>query len=56
MSFEDAEKQKGEEKEEGKPDPLCQLVTTLIRGANTERQDSGGEDNLYMSFACIMAK
>lgn len=38
QSFEDAELKKAEgEEEEGKPDPLTQLVTTFCRGAMTER-------------------
>lgn len=38
QSFEDAELKKCDEvKEEGKPDPLNQLVTTFCRGAMTER-------------------
>lgn len=38
QSFEDSElKKKDEEEEEGKPDPLTQLVTTFCRGAMTER-------------------
>ena len=38
QSFEDSElKKKDVEEEEGKPDPLTQLVTTFCRGAMTER-------------------
>lgn len=38
QSFEDAElKKQDAEEEEGKPDPLTQLVTTFCRGAMTER-------------------
>lgn len=38
QSFEDSELKKKEgEEEEGKPDPLTQLVTTFCRGAMTER-------------------
>lgn len=38
QSFEDAElKKRDEEEDEGKPDPLTQLVTTFCRGAMTER-------------------
>lgn len=38
QSFEDAElKKQDTEEEEGKPDPLTQLVTTFCRGAMTER-------------------
>ncbi len=56
QSFEDAElKKKDVEEEEGKPDPLTQLVTTFNRGACTEK--SGGfVDDLYMAYAVIMSK
>lgn len=38
QSFEDAELKKSDVvEEEGKPDPLTQLVTTFCRGAMTER-------------------
>lgn len=38
QSFEDAELKKQDvQEEEGKPDPLTQLVTTFCRGAMTER-------------------
>lgn len=48
---------KGDEvKEEGKPDPLNQLVTTFCRGAMTERSGALQEDPLYMSYAEITAK
>ena len=43
-------------KEEGKPDPLNQLVTTFCRGAMTERSGALQEDPLYMSYAEIAAK
>jgi len=43
------------EKEEGKPDPLSQLVTTFNRGATTERVGAIN-DELYMAFAVIMSK
>lgn len=57
QSFEDAEKAKKEETdEEGKPDPLTQLVTTFCRGAMTERSGALQEDPLYMSYAQIAAK
>lgn len=57
QSFEDAEKKKKEnEEEEGKPDPLTQLVTTFCRGAMTERSGALQEDPLYMSYAQIAAK
>lgn len=57
QSFEDAEKSKKEEvEEEGKPDPLTQLVTTFCRGAMTERSGALQEDPLYMSYAQIVAK
>jgi len=45
-----------EVKEEGKPDPLNQLVTTFCRGAMTERSGALQEDPLYMSYAEISAK
>jgi len=47
---------KDEEEEEGKPDPLTQMVTTFCRGAMTERSGALQEDPLYMSYAEIMAK
>lgn len=57
QSFEDAEKKKKEfEEEEGKPDPLTQLVTTFCRGAMTERSGALQEDPLYMSYAQIIAR
>lgn len=42
--------------EEGKPDPLTQLVTTFCRGAMTERSGALQEDSLYMSYAQIVSK
>ncbi|XP_017777975.1 PREDICTED: ryanodine receptor [Nicrophorus vespilloides] len=57
QSFEDSELKKQEaEEEEGKPDPLTQLVTTFCRGAMTERSGALQEDPLYMSYAEIIAK
>lgn len=49
-------KKRDEECEEGKPDPLTQLVTTFCRGAMTERSGALQEDPLYMSYAEIIAK
>ena len=43
------------EKEEGKPDPLSQLVKTFNRGATTEKAGAI-DDELYMAFAVIMSK
>lgn len=57
QTFEEAELKKTEgEEEEGKPDPLTQLVTTFTRGAMSERSGALEEDNLYMSYAEVMAK
>lgn len=57
QTFEDSEKaKKDDEEEEGKPDPLTQLVTTFCRGAMTERSGALQEDLLYMSYAQIAAK
>lgn len=57
QSFEDAElKKKDVQEEEGKPDPLLQLVTTFNRGATTERAGTTFEDELYMAYAVIMSK
>jgi ryanodine receptor 2 len=57
QSFEEAElKKQAKEEEEGKPDPLTQLVTTFCRGAMTERSGALQEDDLYMSYAFIIAK
>ncbi|VEN56413.1 unnamed protein product, partial [Callosobruchus maculatus] len=56
QSFEDSEAKKDAEEEEGKPDPLTQLVTTFCRGAMTERSGALQEDPLYMSYAEIIAK
>nr|XP_026484093.1 ryanodine receptor isoform X5 [Vanessa tameamea] len=57
QSFEDAELKKTDVvEEEGKPDPLTQLVTTFCRGAMTERSGALQEDPLYMSYAHIIAK
>lgn len=44
------------DEEEGKPDPLTQLVTTFCRGAMTERSGALQEDPLYMSYAQIISK
>lgn len=49
-------KKKEVEEEEGKPDPLLQLVTTFNRGATTERAGTTFEDELYMAYAEIMSK
>lgn len=57
QSFEDAELNKMDKAEdEGKPDPLTQLVTTFCRGAMTERSGALQEDYLYMSYAQIISK
>lgn len=57
QSFEDAELKKMDKAEdEGKPDPLTQLVTTFCRGAMTERSGALQEDPLYMSYAQIISK
>ncbi|KAL6426510.1 hypothetical protein ACFW04_009145 [Cataglyphis niger] len=57
QSFEDAELNKMDKAEdEGKPDPLTQLVTTFCRGAMTERSGALQEDPLYMSYAHIISK
>ncbi|XP_072162212.1 ryanodine receptor isoform X2 [Bemisia tabaci] len=57
QSFEEAElKKQDKEENEGKPDPLTQLVTTFCRGAMTERSGALQEDPLYMSYAEIIAK
>ncbi|XP_055857540.1 ryanodine receptor isoform X7 [Episyrphus balteatus] len=57
QTFEESEKSKKDaEEEEGKPDPLTQLVTTFCRGAMTERSGALQEDLLYMSYAQIAAK
>ncbi|XP_044016394.1 ryanodine receptor isoform X3 [Aphidius gifuensis] len=57
QSFEDAElKKMDKDEEEGKPDPLTQLVTTFCRGAMTERSGALQEDPLYMSYAQIISK
>ncbi|XP_058809913.1 ryanodine receptor [Phymastichus coffea] len=58
QTFEDAEdaKKADKEEEEGKPDPLTQLVTTFCRGAMTERSGALQEDPLYMSYAQIISK
>lgn len=57
QSFESAELKKNDkEEEEGKPDPLTQLVTTFCRGAMTERSGALQEDPLYMSYAEIASK
>lgn len=44
------------DEDEGKPDPLTQLVTTFCRGAMTERSGALQEDPLYMSYAQIISK
>lgn len=57
QTFEDAELKKVDSAEdEGKPDPLTQLVTTFCRGAMTERTGALQEDFLYMSYAQIISK
>ncbi len=56
QTFEDAElKKKDVQEEEGKPDPLSQLVTTFNRGATVERAGAL-DDALYMAYAVIMSK
>ncbi|KAJ8665342.1 hypothetical protein QAD02_007004, partial [Eretmocerus hayati] len=57
QTFEDAESKKMDKVEdEGKSDPLTQLVTTFCRGAMTERSGALQEDPLYMSYAQIISK
>lgn len=57
QSFEEAEMKKlDKEEDEGKPDPLTQLVMNFCRGAMTERSGALQEDPLYMSYANIVAK
>ncbi|XP_023248075.1 ryanodine receptor [Copidosoma floridanum] len=57
QTFEDAESKKMDKVvDEGKPDPLTQLVTTFCRGAMTERSGALQEDPLYMSYAQIISK
>lgn len=57
QSFEEAELKKLDKTEEdGKPDPLTQLVTTFCRGAMTEGSGALLDDDLYMSYAHIIAK
>ncbi|XP_035704010.1 ryanodine receptor isoform X5 [Folsomia candida] len=57
QTFEEAELKKTEgEEEEGKPNPLTQLVTTFTRGAMSERSGALEDDDLYMSYAEVMAK
>lgn len=51
QSFEDSEKKKVEVvEEEGKTDPLTQLVTTFCRGAMTERS---GALQVSFRFRCL---
>lgn len=44
------------EEVEVKPDPLDQLITCLSRAATKEQHGSLPEDDLYMSYAQIMAQ
>lgn len=55
QSFEDAELKKSDVvEEEGKPDPLTQLVTTFCRGAMTERSGALQVRNKSIkSIGCI---
>ena len=54
----DEEEEDLEKKEEVevKPDPLDQLITCLSRAATKEQHGSLPEDDLYMSYAQIMAQ
>ena len=57
MTFEDSEtKTEGEEAEEATADQLQQLVHTFCQGAMVERSADTPDDELYMSYANIMAK
>ena len=57
MTFEDSEtKTEDEETEEATADQLQQLVHTFIQGAMVESSADTADDELYMSYANIMAK
>ncbi|XP_055318049.1 ryanodine receptor isoform X5 [Sitodiplosis mosellana] len=57
QTFEEAEKKKKDDLcDQGKPDPLSQLVITFCRNAMAERSGALQEDPLYMSYAQIVAK
>ena len=57
MTFEDSEtKTEDEDAEEATADQLQQLVHTFCQGAMVERSADAADDELYMSYANIMAK
>ena len=57
QTFEDSEAKKGEEDEsEEAADQLAQLVHTFCQGALTERNEETKDDDLYLSYADILAR
>ena len=57
MTFEDSEtKTEEEEADEAAADQLQQLVHTFCQGAMVERSADAADDDLYMSYANIMAR
>ena len=57
QTFEDSEAKKGEEEEEAAAaDQLTQLMHTFCQGALVERTEDSPDDELYLSYALVMAK
>ncbi len=49
-------KKEDEDEESTEADQLNQLIHTFCQGAIMERTGDAGDDELYMSYADIMAK
>ena len=57
QTFEESEAKKGEEEEDsGAADQLSQLVHTFCQGALVERTEDSDNDELYLSYADILAR
>ena len=57
QTFEDSEAKKGDDEEEAPAaDQLTQLMHTFCQGALVERTEDSPDDELYLSYALIMAK
>ena len=57
QTFEESEAKKGEEAEdEASADQPSQLVHTFCQGALTERTEETANDDLYLSYADILAR
>ena len=57
QTFEESEAKKGEDEEEAPPaDQLNQLIHTFCQGALVERNEETEDDDLYLSYASILAR